>query len=446
MPDEPQSWMEKIKGWVGSKDGKGKGLGSFASYFTRGINIFGLVGFIMMVAVIICIELQGAGKGGHPMVFLMIAAAAFAGGIIMGLLMTAFGEEKQMFSSLSAAMNGILGGFTLADLSKRDSIILKGLHALAAAAGDRGDIGLVSAVLLFFWAAGFVTMFFNKQYLLNPLLAKSQETADQLEKLRLLTKGIQLSDFPWESKLEISDDQKRQLETAVEGFDGVLDDAELIRALPVETLCSYAKACRLLGEKAQKSKVKPEAEKRFRQAEQILRRARGNKPDDAELLFELSNVLLLQERYDQAAPYYSYLTHLPSARGSTYKLLGYAGLFDFRYVAEAEAATRHYLCFVGNDAGAKLNLACAICQQSTPEETAPPRRDEVFKLLRESVRDWPAAGAIAAKLTDADGDFFKWRDTDEFKNIIGPFMKDSAKSPDPTVKTNPSPSTTETAE
>jgi tetratricopeptide (TPR) repeat protein len=443
---KPQGLSKKIKQWFGDKDGNGGGLGSLVSNFNDGIKLAGLIGSLILLLVIALIQKQGAGAAGHPAVLLMIAAAAFGGGIIMGLMMTAFGEEKQMFSNLSAAFQGILGGFTLADLTKDDSVIKKILHALAAASGNKDDIGLTSAVVVFFGAAGFVTMFFNKQYLLNPLLAKSQETMNQLEKLRQLTKGIQLSDFPWESKLEISDEQKRLLETALAGFDGVLDDAELVRELPLETLCSYAKACRLLGEKAHKTNQPAEAEKRFQQAEQVLRRARGNKPDDADLLFELANVLLLQKRYDQAAAYYSYLTHLRAARVSTYRLLGYAGLFDFRYLAEAEAATRHYLCFVGNDAGAKLNLACAICQQSAPAETEAARREEACKLLREAIRDWPEAGPIAAGLTTGKGDFVKWKDEEEFKQIIGPFIKDNVKSDDSVEKTNPPPSTNEKSE
>lgn len=400
------------------EDGK-DGPGSIVAKLNAAIQFSVLLGAFILLVIVFLRRMEC--DRGNPIGVFMVAAAAYAAGVLVGLMMAAFGEEKQLFSSLSAAFHGAVGGFTLSDLSKEDGVIKKILHTLASATGNEHEVGLTGAVLVFFGAAGFVTMFCNKQYVLNPLLAKSQRAYEQLEKLGQLIKSEQLGDFSWEreGREEISEERKTELEQMVEKFEGVLDDAELFNKLPVETLRSWAKALRLLGEKARSANQPEEAVKRFEEAAKVLKRARCKAADDVGILLDLINVILLRPGKEHlAVPHCSYLQHLSMAPISAYKLLGYAGLFDYRCLAEAETATRQYLKFVPNDASAKLNLACAIAQQDTPATITTPRREDLFQQLRTAIGLWPHVRSRIMTLTEPGDDFAQWKDDPDFQRLI----------------------------
>jgi Flp pilus assembly protein TadD len=172
----------------------------------------------------------------------------------------------------------------------------------------------------------------------------------------------------------------------VNGFKKAMEDAEFFQAMPMETILAYAKACVRLDD--------------MEQAERILRKARSIAPEDRNLVFQLAKVLIARQQYEEAVAHLRYLTTFRSVRVTAYKLLGYACLFLPGGFEEAESATRKYLAIHPEDAGAKLNLACAIGQRG-PQS---PKRSEALNLLKEILEQYPGTAPLVASLTKGEQD------------------------------------------
>ena len=332
---------------------------------------------------------------------LMVGGGAFALGIFAGFIFGAAGEEKQSFSGIVTIMNGIIGGFALSDLMKNDSIIKAMLHSLGRACG-MDSVGLVACVLAVFGTAGFMLMYMNKQYLLNPALSKKQQMAEQVQQLSALTRTIKVSLTDIGSQPKTDPKILDGLKTAIKEFETAAQkDSDLVELLSVETLKSYSKAYYVTGELCK--------------AEAMLRRARGLSPDDPDTLFYLSHILITAQRPTEAIPYLSLLEALPNAPLLAWKLLGYACLFDPNRLDQAEHASKKYLCICPNDAGAILNLACVYGQRGPAD--ADNSRKCIEYLTRAIALDATVRDTVKGKLSQPGEDFGKWQDNEDFKKL-----------------------------
>ena len=327
---------------------------------------------------------------------------------------------------MSTVINGVIGGFTIADLSRTtNGAIVGALRSLASAAGLPG-IGLVSTVVVFFGAVGFVLMFVNRQYVLKPAIARRADIEEKQKQLQAFVaeiQSVQVSVDPFErsmqtaadesmlsvddreKRVELLEQEKKRLLMVLENFNGALSNTELFQSLPLETIRAYAKAC-----------VRAD---KLDTAELILRQARSIGPDNTDLIFQLAIVLTARGRYEEALAHLSYLVHLPSVRVGNYKLIGYVGLFIPGRLDEAEDASRKYLAIYPDDAGAKLNLACALGQRGP----ASPKRGDAIRLLREVIHNQPAARPFVMNLSKGGGDFSAWTGDREFDETVKPFTQ-----------------------
>lgn len=393
------------------------------------ITIIGLAGVIILSLISLKLEMDWpyrSSTSGSSIVLLMIAAGALASGSVVGLVLTAGGDEKEIFGSMSTVINGVIGGFTIADLSRTtNGAIVGALRSLASAAGLPG-IGLVSTVVVFFGAVGFVLMFVNRQYVLKPAIARRADIEEKQKQLQAFVaeiQSVQVSVDPFErsmqtaadesmlsvddreKRVELLEQEKKRLLMVLENFNGALSNTELFQSLPLETIRAYAKAC-----------VRAD---KLDTAELILRQARSIGPDNTDLIFQLAIVLTARGRYEEALAHLSYLVHLPSVRVGNYKLIGYVGLFIPGRLDEAEDASRKYLAIYPDDAGAKLNLACALGQRGP----ASPKRGDAIRLLREVIHNQPAARPFVMNLSKGGGDFSAWTGDREFDETVKPFTQ-----------------------
>ena len=333
---------------------------------------------------------------------LLVGAAGFACGAFAGFIFGAIGEEKQSFSGLTSVLNGVIGGFALSDLSKGDSLIRRGLLALAFACGLKG-VGLVACVLAVFGCLGFMLMYMNKQYLLNPALSKAQQLATQNQSLMLLTRSVKVSLAEIGGLPKASDKVLDAIKGAVKEFETASHkDPDLVALLSVEALKAYSKAFYVTGDTTR--------------AEALLRQARTQGPDDPETLFYLSHILITAQRPLEAIPYLEYLQALPNVMSLTWKLLGYACLFDPNRLGEAEVATRKFLELYPNDAGAHLNLACVFGQRGPGD---PANVAAVKTHLGAAIRLEPETKKLVQDtLTQPGQDFAVWSGTADFTDLL----------------------------
>jgi len=364
-----------------------------------------IVSGLVMLVLVIMQGLEGARAGKDYtkiLNLLMVGAGAFGLGTFAGFIFGAVGEEKQSFAGLATVLNGVIGGFALSDLTKNESLIKSALRSLALSCGLEG-VGLVSCVLAFFGSVGFMFMYMNKQYLLNPALSKKQQMAEQNQRLTLLTRSVKVSLAEIGSQPTTEPKILDSIKTSVKEFETAAQkDPDLVELLSVETLKSYSKAYYVTGE--------------LGKAESMLRRARTLSPDDPDTLFYLSHVLLTaKEREREAIPYLTFLQSMPNAPVLTWKLLGYACLFDSSRLDEAERASQKYLCFCPNDAGARLNLACVYGQRGMSN---PVNVGAALSTLREAIQlDATVRAFVKEKLTEPGKDFAGWKANGEFQNL-----------------------------
>ncbi len=393
--------------WFRSRAFQLSGEGSIFADWNRVISMIGLAGLILLGFTCAVIGMGQPAQGeGTALALFMIAAAAFAAGAITGLVLAAFGDEKQIFGSLAAAIQGVIGGFTLSDISKNDGVIRGIFASLSSSAGLVGS-GLTVSVVVFFSVCGFIAMYVNKQYLLNPFLAKEQQAKQKAERVLAATKGLQLGLERLEDQPALDQETAKTVRAAVDASKELVEDGEQFRSLPLDTIRAYAKARYLLGE--------------LDKAEEILRKARTIAPDDTDLIFHLANVLIRRAKYGEAIAHLNFLVNHPQVRVLTYKLLGYACLFVDGRLNEAESATRKYLCVHPEDVGAKVNLACVYGQRG-PQQAV--NWERLLPLL-DQLRPHPDAMRTIARLTVKGEDFSAWVDHPGFKLIIGPFLSDS---------------------
>ena len=364
---------------------------------------------VLWVVIIQSVELAQVGKPyGQIYTLLMVAAAAFGLGTFAGFVFGAVGEEKEIFGGIATAVNGVIGGFALSDLTQsQNSVIIAVLHSLADSCGQQ-TVGLVSCLIGFYGSAGFMFMYMNKQYLLNPELSKKQQLAEQNQRLSALTLNVKVS-LAEAGTLPTTDAKNLEcISKVLKDFESARSiDPTLVNLLSLEALRSYSKAYYVAGE--------------IPKAEAMLRQARMLQPDDVETLFFLSHLLITAKRPREAIPYLTFLQALPNAPVLTWKLLGYACLWDSSRLKEAEQASEKYLAFAPDDAGAKFNLACVHAQRG-PQD--PGNRQRLLTELRELVKRDPESGKLLvsfAKLDPSEDDFYAWRNDSEFNEIIAPF-------------------------
>lgn len=382
---------------------KSSGL-NFLAQFNRKLTGVALWGAILVVLVAGFRSWERAQAGlDYASIFnlIFVAAAAFGLGGLAGFIFGAAGEEKQSFSGMATALNGIIGGFALSDITKKDGVIREVLHSLAVACELPGS-GLVACVLVFFGAAGFVVLYVNKQYVLNPAMTKNQQMAEQNQHLATLTRSVKVSLADIGSQPTTEPKVVDGIKASLKDFEAAAQkDPELGDLFSAETLRSYAKAYYVTGE--------------LNKAESMLRRARSLSPDDPDALFYLAHVLITAQRPLESIPYLAFLSALPNAPVLTWKLLGYACLFDSNRLDEAERATDKYLCFAPNDAGALLNLACVHGQRGPVGAV---NVTLVMNLLKQAIQIEPAVRAkVKDELTQPGGDFEAWKDNPDFQKL-----------------------------
>jgi tetratricopeptide (TPR) repeat protein len=362
------------------------------------VVIFSGTGLLLML---VLIQAWAGTNGSAIFNLLLVAVAGFGVGGFAGFIFGAVGEEKQSFGGMATVINGIIGGFALSDLTQDNGVIRAVLRSLDAACGQPG-VGLVACVLVFFGATGFVFMYVNKQYLLNPELSAKQTLADQHQRLLALTRNVTVSLAEVGSRPATDPTLLESIRTALQDFEAsVQNEPELVGLLPMESLQAYSKAYYLAGD--------------LPKAESMLRRARGLAPDDPDILFYLAHILVESHRPTEAIPYLKFLQALPNPPVLTWKLLGYACLFDSNRLAEAETATRQYLGLAPNDAGAHLNLACVYGQRGPSEAN---NVTQAMASLRTALQLDPALRSFVKEtLTQPGQDFAAWTAIPEFSNL-----------------------------
>lgn len=329
----------------------------------------------------------------QPRVWFLVAVAVASAGVgsLAGFLFATFGDETKTFAPTLTVLNGLVGGFAIADLSKDESIVRRFFISIAATASLPGGGGMVGLLAIGFGASGFLAMYVNKKMLQNPLASQSDALARSVSELGKT--GI--SDTEPGQKPQPTDPATLAAAREVLANDSLLDRGSHCDQI------ALAKAQYLDG--------------KLTDAEQTLRETLQVDPRDPDGLFYLSHVLLAADRPIIALPFLERLALQPKAPVLTWKLLGYAYLFDATQLEKSERATNSYLALRPDDWGAWLNLACVFGQRG-PDQAV--NVDRVVEILSRVFLNAPQWRQRVQELMAEGEDFSGWTETTPFLGLV----------------------------
>ncbi len=359
------------------------------------------IDFILLVACVLLAVLiffggSGAKDGGGALV--LIGLGCFGMGAFLGFLFSTFGDEKQSFSPVFTAINGLLGGATLADLLKADqSFIVKSARALGQGAGLPADrYALIFAIAAACVPLGFFVAYFNRTLLLNPFQKKIDDTLGAAKTALLAISPVPDLDPEVPADPETAQLAKKILNRPGAGQEGSFDD-----------LFNDGKAYYVLG--------------RIDDALSTFQRCLAQRPGHPGSMLYQAAALIDLKNYLPAIDVLESLVNKPQAPIEAWKLLGYASLFypgnrpeHADKLRRAIAASRAYLNLHPDDPGAQLNLACAYGQLG-------PANAEARAALRESLPPLAALPALKSRindLTQPGDDFAAWTGDPEFSELF----------------------------
>lgn len=339
----------------------------------------------------------------------IIALGALGFGGLAGFIFAAAPTEVPIFAQSLTVINGVIGGFAIADLRTEDGIIRKGLHALAAAAGLNTSGG-IACTCAYFGVLGFLWLYSSKQYIINPLLNELSKSTVSLTALRsLLPDNVLEVPYGGEPEEPVSTNNevqalKKALEQPdmIERVEQAFGQSRAGRLFAHSALSSLAKAYYFVGD--------------FNLAIQANKAALRIDPENSELLFYRGNILAAAGRRTEAIAPLEYAIALRGEKAATYKLLGYCLLFRDNAWERSLTMTERYLSLYPNDIGAMINKACALGQRGPKH----PKALEVVNFLNELFAVSPWARRRISELTGDGDDFDGWCDqVKSFRALLG---------------------------
>jgi tetratricopeptide (TPR) repeat protein len=362
-----------------------------------------------LAIVLAACTIQSSGGNVQAWNLLLVAAGGLSAGLLAGFAYGSYGRSGSNLSPVVATLNGLIGGAALTDLSKGHASAISGaFHLAGAGCGLPHSGGLIAAVLLAFFAPGFILAYIYQSQILNLIAAQMASQIDQLQQARdALRRGP--------DPLQTGEPEARPPANPA-----TLEAARRIAASPgagetgsPEKLRVDARAFAVTGDEAA--------------AEKAIRRALRQRPDDTRLQVDLASTLIRQERHDEAIDLLETVVRRPDAPAYAWKLLGLAYLWRPGELDRSVDATRHYLQSVPDDPWAQLNLACAYAQKARARPrivSDPASRIEALNIIQELLSDAryartaPAIRARVRQLMQDGGDFQFWVDDTGLNELL----------------------------
>lgn len=245
----------------------------------------------------------------HFILNIVLGFASAAIGCVIGFLFTSYGEESGTVGKIRDWLIGGLAGLTLAKAGSIKSLLI----TFAAGPGPQ-EFAVVCGTAISFAVLGFFSMFFQRELILNVLLAESRATRGQIEGtrqagiavLRLLTAlppSVQSGLADIDQLVQVPTTETAQLKALLDSSEvyGYLTDADDAlkagRELEWNTVATVANLhyYRTYFESDQDNK----REEANRAATWILRALTMN-PMHVDLTAKYADMLSINERYEEA--------------------------------------------------------------------------------------------------------------------------------------------------
>jgi tetratricopeptide (TPR) repeat protein len=378
-----------------------------------------------------------------------LGLAAFMVGCLVGFLFTSYGEEA---STVGKVRDWLIGGITGLTIAKAGAI--KGLLLTFAAGPGPREFALTASAAIVYSVLGFLFMFFQRELILNVMLAQSRAERGKLEGSkeagqviqRFLVKlpasllsGVNSIDEITEVNAEeakglkdllYSEDVDNFLKQAEEAANGGAVDWD------VASKTAYIYYYRTYFEKGDKQ---PSVDK----AREWILRALNMNPLHVDLPMKYADMLGASDEYEAAVAVLETLATRPEAPMAVKLYLGYFLLEVPSRLNDAIRYSQEYLNLFGDDQNAPFNIACAYAQMYCEElrsakkasDLGSTTRSKAIEYLTEGLkRDPDYAETVRTKWTEKGESFDCFSSDPDFQQLVGTTSKSPNEGPTPSAK------------
>jgi tetratricopeptide (TPR) repeat protein len=380
-----------------------------------------------------------------------LSLSSFMVGCLVGFLFTSYGEET---GTVGKIRDWVIGGITGLTIAKASTI--KGLLLTFAAGPGASEYALTISSAVVYAILGFFFMFFQRELILNVLLAQSRAERGRIEGVREVGQVIKsfLVKLPASILSGVDDiDQisavNKQEADRLRGIlysdevNAFLEQAEAASAQgnldwDVVSKAAYIQYYRTYFEKDDKVG-------QAKRAIDWITRALFMNPEHADLTMKYADMLATQEDYDGAASILERLVLQPDAPVVVRQWLGYYLLYVPTRLEDAiKYSDQYYSLMKGNDA--LFNMACAYAQaycrgvelEPSLSKSRENSREKALSYLEEALKVDPEYAEVVRTKWITKGESFDCFASDaQFHKIVG--SDDNVASP--TEKVAPAPPT-----
>jgi tetratricopeptide (TPR) repeat protein len=362
-----------------------------------------------------------------------VGTACFMVGCLVGFVFTSYGEETGTIGKVRDWVIGGLAGLTVAQASQGGGFFKNFLAKFTVDAKNDNQFGLVLSLAIVYSSLGFLFMFFQRELVWNPRLAKSRKERGLLDGTVQATAVIQkllvqlppsiLTGVQDVSDTRVSSKEAEELKNAVYNDDvnTFLKQAE--EAVRNGTALGWDDVSKVAHIHYYRAYFET-GDNHAAQAQKALEwiaRALALNPMHADLTMKYADMLDADKQRPATVAVLENLAARAEAPAVTFEWLGYYLRGDLDRLDDSIRCSNKFLALFPGDASARFNLSYAYfakyCQEAQKKSSDSHKRSEyhakALELLaaalevdpgfRDKVADWPENPEL--KYIDGDRDF-----------------------------------------
>jgi tetratricopeptide (TPR) repeat protein len=377
---------------------------------------------------------QGSLRRGVLLVGLSLSS--FMVGCLIGFLFTSYGEE---IGTVGKVRDWLIGGIAGLTIGKADAV--KGLlNKFTIGQGD-GEFALMASAAIFYVGLGFFFMFFQRELILNVVLAEkrserlrsegSREAGQVIQRFLVRLPASMLSGVDDIDEIgDVKKDEAEALEKLLysddvndflQGADGASKGGSLDWDITSKT--AYIYYYRTYFEKEDENK-----HLEVDTAIEWMTRALNMNPLHVDLTMKYADMLGANDEYEAAVVILERLVLRPEAPVLVKKWLGYFLLYLPNRERDSIRYSEDYLKEFPDDADARFNIACAYAQMYCDElkaakHSTDPKsenRRKALEFLQEGLTHDPDfADTVKTDWTEKDESFDCLAADPDFQQLVG---------------------------
>jgi tetratricopeptide (TPR) repeat protein len=348
---------------------------------------------------------------GRRIMLIALSIGSFMVGCIVGFLFSSYGEESGTIGKVRDWLLGGVTGIAFADLSRGNGgALARLLHRFTIPPATDNDFALTVSITVTYLSLGFLFMFFQRELILNVVLAKSRAERGDLDGTRQAGLAIQklLANLPPSvlagvtdiGETDVTEAEKQDLRNALDSDDvsNFLKQAESAakNGIPLDwdTVSKVAHVYYYKSYFAEE-KQKPV---QVRKALDWIRRALAMNPLHADLTMKYADMLGADHQTDAAIAVLEALRVRPEAPAVVEQWLGYYLRSIPERVDDAIEHSNRFLSFFSDDPDTAINLAYAYgikyCERlrsvTQPDQIASDLKAKILVYLEKGLRKYPS--------------------------------------------------------